>query len=614
MTLVTDWISAVCSALAAFVALLTLLAVFVSARQLLTEHSLYRLGLAEESLGPWHSKVERKRFLGMQRHICTPTVTLPDLVQKDWKPNVTFPVGFSTTQEHRTADPERALVKASWVNFMEALGLSPKSEHLYKMNLEPELVNGIIPMRWNGKDLVGICSMLGFQSHEDKPSFKTPMPLPMQWSGPLGWLQFRASSDGCICEFRRRMILENQLSSKTHQFYKDKSKRDHSHMLKSRLWQSINGMSLRNNQLLYLGGTDGDSATMRTSERHDQSSQDNLFEELLAADLTQEEVVEKIGGGRQKQLDILPTKNTTKEADSFPEFFRNMLQKKKGKMEVLKPCPGLLSVVVEGELAYSRGLDIRDCHEYHRTYTDYEDVDQTQFPYHLGDLYMDETLLKLMKEAMATLKPDGFYFSPTAHLYSDITEVYKHVQEQSDKLSQIFPKTWFDEWLQDNDDNKVLYHAAALCNEFQDIRTNSRAVFTVDDMLVISKASASLGGIISTAGMDLVWAMLAQPELFSHFTQRLPKMRIAILLQAKVTCAASQLDCTTLMESAAAPEEEKQSQKIYSVPLCSNGEFSGTQLLAAFMDVFLTFFWVEKRWMSDVALYDATVPQTIAMR
>lgn len=41
--------------------------------------------------------------------------------------------------------------------------------------------------------------------------------------------------------------------------------------------------------------------------------------------------------------------------------------------------------------------------------------------------------------------------------------------------------------------------------------------------------------------------------------------------------------------------------------------FSSKQVLAAFVHVFLTYFWIEKKWISDVKAYDATIPQSVTM-
>ncbi len=403
---VTDWISAVCSAIAAAIALVTVITVYVAARQLLTEHRAYQMGLSEETLGSWHKKVKTKELLGMQQQISTPVITLPALVKKNWEPNVGCPIDAGSKAGASLCDQEKATAKASWVNFVEALGLGPEDDGFYHMSTQTNLVNGIIPMRWAGKDLVGICTMLGYQSYEGKPSFKTPMPLPMQWSGPMGWLQFRPSPDGCVAEFRRRGKIDNQLSSELHDFYKEVPRKHEPHCLRSRLWRSINSMSLRNGKALYLGGADQDDLgrgvkntfeqlgdkvgelggllrrmkerAMETRDAHADSAlgDDGLFDELMEGAFSDEEIARKLGVGETEKTKPSATQGVDKDdLTEIPEFLRNTVEKgKAGMKEVLMPCCGLLSTVVEGELAHSRGLNITDSVEYHRKFMTLEDM------------------------------------------------------------------------------------------------------------------------------------------------------------------------------------------------------------------------------------------------
>ncbi|KAK0706242.1 hypothetical protein B0T26DRAFT_755766 [Lasiosphaeria miniovina] len=78
-----------------------------------------------------------------------------------------------------------------------------------------------------------------------------------------------------------------------------------------------------------------------------------------------------------------------------------MREKSLGKMEVFAPREGLLSVVFQGELANSRGLNMRNCAEYSWACVEDEDVDRKTTPYRPGDLFMDEDPLKL-KQAMGS--------------------------------------------------------------------------------------------------------------------------------------------------------------------------------------------------------------------
>lgn len=642
MSSTPELISAILSAIAVGIGLVTLVTVFVAAKQLLTEHQAYQLGLSPEALGPWHEKVKTKQLLGLQQQISTPTITLRALVKNQWMPEITFPLGFdsmSVAQQHHR-DPEKALAKASWVNFVQALGLSPQERRLYRMNVQSTLVNGIIPMRWAGKDLVGICTMLGFQSSEDKPSFKTPMPLPIQWSGPLGWLQFRRSPDGCVVEFRRRMVIGNQLSSDIHNFYHGMPRTHEPHSLSSRLWQSINGMSLANGRVLYLGGADRQDGHTAKKELEkavgelegllaklkgatessgkpdgDEVQDDGLFDELMQSTMSYDEIVRRLRDTKPENVEQAATKDNS-EAGQVPDFLREALGKKVGKKEVFTPCQGLLSTVVEGELADSRGLNIADCVEYHRKYVDYADIDKAKFKYHLGNLNMDDTLLPLLKEAMGILKPDGYFFTPTPKLNMDIFDIYQHVADTTNKdKARIFPTFELAAWPRSYQHRNELHHAMLLCNEFQYIRKHHRATFTVADMVVIAKASCSLRKKLSTPP-DLSWAMLVCPQLFSDLAQAFEDLpHLDGLDTIKANCQGGILDCTELMRDSGSSANAKTApgKTTYNIPLCSDGDFTGNQVLAAFMDVLITYFWIEKKWISDVGLYDAVIPATITM-
>lgn len=70
---VTDYISAVCSAIAAVIALVTVVTVIVAVQQLLTEHRAFATGLSREALGDWHENVRTKRLLGLVRLLFFPT-------------------------------------------------------------------------------------------------------------------------------------------------------------------------------------------------------------------------------------------------------------------------------------------------------------------------------------------------------------------------------------------------------------------------------------------------------------------------------------------------------------------------------------------------------------
>lgn len=654
-----DWISVTSSVVAAIVGLITLLTVYVAAMQILSRRQLYRLGVSTKSLGPWKPKVVTPSLLRMQTKISTPTISLPRLVAQDWQPNISFPTGFTTNKStkapanfiHKSArtasgfagklakvpsglltgkplkvvsDPE-LLAEASWVNFLQALGLTPESTGLYEMQAEAELVNGIVPMRWKGRDLVGICSMLGFQSHEDKPSARTPMPLPMLWSGPLGWLQFRASSDGCIVEYRRRGEFKDLLSQAQYDFYD--TFQPQPVCLKSRLWQSINGLYLPDDRLLYIGGED--LVTEKLKERRDNQprSMEDICKDVVSSDLTDEQMIKALWRKKANRPDAVCPGTFKRgpsqlpQSDSLPEFLREISSRiirkyeKSECLQVLKRCPGLLSMVVEGELASIRGLDLTLCDELNRVYKESGEV-ESKFTAALGHFRMEPELLGLLKKAVLLLKPDGFYFTPTKHLCNDVNAIWQHVTDKSEGLECIFPVVSTSnpqtgaEWGGGGDIMK-LYHAMALCNQFQQFKLSSPVMFTIADMGVISKASRSLRDMVSEAGTDIIWAMIKSSDLFSYLLERFRQMGtqkdVQNLLEKTVNYEKGVLDCTSLNAKVEDPVRK------FPVPLMENREFSGAQVLAAFLDVFLTYFWIEKSWTSDVAVYDATVPQSVTM-
>lgn len=184
---ITDWIAMVCSAIAALFALVTVVTVYVAARQLLTEHRAYQIGLSQQALGPWHDKVKTGHLLGLQQTIATPVISVPLLLKQEWRPEFIFPTGFEPSDSqsdphvrngpaqprwagflralrlkpredgnlYAPIDAEKASARASWVNFVQALNVQPQDDRFYRMEAQSTLVNGIVPMRWVGKDLCG---------------------------------------------------------------------------------------------------------------------------------------------------------------------------------------------------------------------------------------------------------------------------------------------------------------------------------------------------------------------------------------------------------------------------------------------------------------------------
>ncbi|RSM09366.1 hypothetical protein CEP52_004208 [Fusarium oligoseptatum] len=654
----TDWISAISSLAAAIIGIVTLLTVYIGAMQLLSQNRMYRLGLSWRSLGPWQTTVAKWALFGLQRRISSPTVSLKFLVKAEWKPNLIFPVGFSKSKD-ACVEKAESLVQAntSWVNFMQALGLSPTDSRLYEIQGASELVNGIVPMSWTGKDLVGMCSILGFQSHEDSPSFKSPMPLPMQWSGPLGWLQFRSSTNGCIAEFRCRMPLHNQISAKLHDYYNKQSPHlpREVYSLRSRLWNSINGFVLANNQALYLGGTDRFKRPQQVDD-DPELKQEDLLDDLMANDHSDEEIMRLLFGKKDKQPKALrreverngpamSQRAISRGDDDIPDFLDAMLRDKLDSCKMkqqLRPSPGLLSVSVQGELAYNRGLSVTNCREYEREYV--EDVDHKAYPHNLGDLYMGWELLELVKEALMLLRPDGFYFSPTYHLYRDICEVYHDIQDQSNVIKEVFPSEFIPVPQKEVKPNRTtssgtnstassslapeskrlecLRVAMDLCNELQRTRKKARACFSVGDMRLLAKAASVLRDVFlkpktgdsKHEPQDLAWAMLYCGKLSRSILKAVKRAPVSEFLTTRVICKDGVLDCEAIGRVAAQEGDHLDLEDWrFDVPLVANGEFTGEQVVAAVAVTFITYYWIDKEWITDVAVYDNTIPQSVLM-
>ncbi|KAI8664370.1 hypothetical protein NCS55_00945400 [Fusarium keratoplasticum] len=665
---VTDYISAICSAIAAVFALATVVTVIVAVRQLLTEHRAYASGLSQQALGPWHDNIRTRRLLGLQQEIKTPTITVPSLLKANWNPQFVFPRAPASLPQHGTTDSEKALAKASWANFLTAIGVKPNDKKLYQMSAQPNLVNGIVPMLWEGK------------------IFKEPMKLPMQWQGPLGWLQFCQGPDGCIVEYRRRAFIADQISPEVHLFFKTVPQETEDHSFVARLWRSINGMMIGDKKALYLGGTDersdraakrletgdktgsGDNRpdfdalmkgkteaptgnrnlstasttvatpqTMTTPPIPDaglkRREDDDLFEDLMKAS-SKEDIMKKLrspNSRRGKDKSDLETELDA-ELGGLRDMLHRMHEKGLGKMEVFLPCEGILSVVVQGELANSRGLSIGGCAEYSRAYVDYDDVNHARTPYRLGDLFMDEDLLKLMKQAVGL----SSLMASTSHqpsgwprmLLSSTGMSTEFVKTQRMRRPYVFPKLKLEDWLTTCQHREYLHHTMVLCNNFQHIRLYGRAHFTIGDMVVIGKASRSLPKVA-----DLVWSMLISPDLCKDLDRAFNRSAEDFkapggwdFLNLKVTCSKGVLNCTELMRSCGVSRDDeikyatpastppvKTDPMDYSVPMCSDGTFLGSQVLASFLDVLVTHYWAEKSWITDVESYDNVIPQTITM-
>ncbi|KAH6616127.1 hypothetical protein B0J18DRAFT_485038 [Chaetomium sp. MPI-SDFR-AT-0129] len=620
-------LSAMSSVAAAIIAMATLLTVYIAAVQLASQNRLFKQGLSWRAIGPWGPRVTRSSLLGLRRTVSVPSLSLKSLVGNGWKPELVFPAGIPKTPRAHVEEGDNVQARAGWVNFIQALDLSPEipsdgSIPLYEMQHASELLNGV--------------------SYEKSPSPRDPMPLPMQWVGPLGWLQFRSSTNGCVVEFRRRMFMANQISVNIHGHWEGRDLSQEDHFLRSRLWNAIGGYLLPNGVVLYLGGTDKTKGPRDLEPEGEEATDAQLFNDLTSADLSSEEIMLKLFGKKKDRPQALrreadrdnPTQADRGTRNSDPDPLTALLRleldkascSSPGMKELLRPCPGLLSVVINGELAHSRGLSsaLDKCKEYDRRYVSLEDgIDPVRYPHHLGDLYMDDETLALMKDALLSLCPDGFYFSPTGILLADLNEAYDHIEQLSNKAAtEIFPThaltTPPPETPQEAFDD--LRYSLDLCNDLQRRRKTGHAMLSVDDMRLLAKASYSLNPIISPAGgggRDLIWAMICCLDLPRDVCSPLAstKSNITGFLAARFVCRSTSLRCAyppDLLRHSGGADPEK-AVEYYAVPLVADSEFTGTQVLAVLAYVFITYYWINKAWVNNVALYDSTMPQNVLM-
>ncbi|KAL2268058.1 hypothetical protein VTJ83DRAFT_2904 [Remersonia thermophila] len=580
---ITDWISAICSVIAAGVALITLITVYVAARQVLTEHKAYSTGLSREALGPWHIKVKTKQLLGLQQTIATPLISVPHVVKSNWQPEFVFPTGFSKPQEdpsnditlqsrwkrilhaiqgkragnHRGSyspiEMEQAPVRATWVNFFQALNIRPDNpEHnrFYRMREQSTLVNGTIPVTWTGFDLCSVASILGFQSCESEPRYREPLPLPTQWYSPIGRLQFRLSDEGCVVDFTPNPQYNHQLPPVLYNYYKNKPKPSDAHSLTARLWWPIDGLALKDGHTLYI------------------------------------------------------------------DYQNCNLSNPKGTVNWLIPVlsPGLLTNVFTGYVAKTRGFDFGTCYQYNCRNTDTtSDEDLRNFPYALGRLRMDKELLRKVKGAVELLKPDGYYLTPSGILTRSLRYIFNAAYQRKHKQHIFRPLVL--RQLEERPERARLYHAMLLCNEVHDILAKwATNEFPINDMVVMAKASHEIRN--NNKATELSWAMLISPELFTDMEELFEKHISAHELDETVQCQGEVLDCTELLRGHLSPrggDDASRTAHTYATPLCAEGKYTGWELLTAFTELMIVSFWIQTKWMTNVAQYVRGIPQTVIM-
>lgn len=149
---IADWISAISSLVAAVVAILTLLGLYLASIRIFTRRLVQRLDRSKKSLGSWQPTVVWPSALRMQRRIETSTLSVPRFISKNWKPTISLPAMFKLGRKDTDWDVEAQRTvpaQAHWVNFLECLGVSSEDGGVfYEMRYESELVNGIVPIHF----------------------------------------------------------------------------------------------------------------------------------------------------------------------------------------------------------------------------------------------------------------------------------------------------------------------------------------------------------------------------------------------------------------------------------------------------------------------------------
>jgi hypothetical protein len=311
--------------------------------------------------------------------------------------------------------------------------------------------------------------------------------------------------------------------------------------------------------------------------------------------------------------------------------------KKTGLIEVLKECSGLLSVTIQSDWVHSRGLDINSVKDYYREYVPPAEVPSDS--YRFGDLAIMEKDLEVFKAAFLKLVPDGYYFTPRPTLASDVHEIWGYLEDHEHQLEKMFAAdskaseyggnstASNDESIPTGERRNVflsrdtgrtqsdLLLALDLCKTLHlHDDTTRRGHFTIEDLSIIAKASANLRKILTdsrtpkapeSSGSDFTWALLVNTNLASGIISGLTRVELGDLMAPGPIAEYrnGKFECRKLLD-----EEQ------HTIPLMQEGcEYSGPQILAAVLDVFLTYFWVKKQWISNVSQYDSSIPYTIYM-
>jgi hypothetical protein len=126
-------------------------------------------------------------------------------------------------------------------------------------------------------------------------------------------------------------------------------------------------------------------------------------------------------------------------------------------------------------------------------------------------------------------------------------------------------------------------------------------------MRLLSKAAWSLKAVLEPstqrAAQDIVWTFLYRSKLSQDIRRALVTADTSRSLAAKATSRDRVLDCSDILGTGV--DAEQNSGK-YTID--ANANFTGEQVLAALLIVFATYFWIDKKWLTDVTAYEATIP------
>lgn len=96
---------------------------------------------------------------------------------------------------------------------------------------------------------------------------------------------------------------------------------------------------------------------------------------------------------------------------------------------------------------------------------------------------------------------------------------------------------------------------------------------------------------------------------------------MATFLELQIFCKNNKLNLAGILgdsvndEAGEEQEEDEENAQMgqYHVTYLGNGSFTGEDILAALVLVFLTHYWMDKSWITDISHCDSTIPQSVPM-